>query len=112
MGIAIDRVISIEVPDEVICERMTGRRVCSKCGASYHVTDNPSRDGETCDKCGTALTVRADDAPEVVTSRLKVYHETTEPLKEYYAKRGILKTVDGNGPVEQTSLRTLEAVGE
>ena len=81
MGITLDRVISIEVPDAVIEERMTGRRVCAKCGASYHVTDNPSRDGKSCDSCGTELTIRADDAPEVVSSRLAVYHELTEPLK-------------------------------
>ena len=112
MGVTLDRVISIEVPDEVISERMTGRRVCTGCGSSYHVTDNPSRDGVHCDNCGTELTVRRDDDPAVVLSRLAVYHETTEPLKEYYAKRGILKTVDGNGPVEQTSARTLEAIGE
>ena len=112
MGVTLDRVISIEVPDEVISERMSGRRVCSSCGSSYHVTDNPSRDGVHCDNCNTELTTRRDDAPEVVLSRLAIYHETTEPLKEYYAKRGILKTVDGNGPVEQTSARTLEAIGE
>lgn len=112
MGVQLDRVISIEVPDEVISARMTGRRVCPTCGASYHVTDNPSRDGKTCDKCSTDLTVRADDAPEVVLSRLAVYHETTEPLKDYYQAKGILKVVDGNGPVEQTSARTLEAVGK
>jgi len=111
MGVELDRVISIEVPDEVISARMTGRRVCPTCGTSYHVTDNPSADGENCDKCNTPLTIRADDAPEVVLSRLAVYHETTEPLKDYYSKKGILKIVDGNGPVEQTSARTLEAVG-
>lgn len=111
MGIALDRVISIEVPDEVIVERMTGRRVCANCGSSYHVTDNPSRDGKTCDNCGTELTTRADDAPEVVLNRLVTYHEKTEPLKEFYLSKGILKTVDGNGSVEQTSLRTVEAIG-
>ncbi len=112
MGVTLDKVISIEVPDEVICQRMTGRRVCATCGASYHVTDNPSRDGVNCDKCNTPLTVRKDDAPEVVLSRLAVYHETTEPLKDYYLEKGILSVVDGNGPVEQTSARTLEAVGK
>ncbi|MBQ4071041.1 MAG: adenylate kinase [Clostridia bacterium] len=112
MGIALDRVISIEVPDEVIAERMTGRRVCAGCGASYHVTDNPSKDGVNCDKCNTPLTVRADDAPEVVLSRLAVYHETTEPLKDYYLAKGILKIVDGNGHVDQTSRRTVEAIGK
>lgn len=112
MGVNLDRVISIEVPDDVITTRMTGRRVCANCGASYHVTDNPSRDGVSCDKCATALSVRADDAPEVVLSRLNVYHEITEPLKDFYLSKGILKTVDGNGSVEQTSARTIEAIGK
>ena len=111
MGIVLDRVISIEVPDEVIVERMTGRRVCANCGSSYHVTENPSKDGKSCDKCGTELTVRADDAPGVVLNRLVTYHEKTEPLKDYYLAKGNLKLVDGNGSVEQTSLRTVEAIG-
>lgn len=111
MGVKIDVVISLEVSDEVIMARMSGRRVCSACGASYHVTGNPSRDGKTCDKCKTELTTRADDAPEIVASRLRVYHETTEPLKEYYLNHGILKTVLGADSVEETSRRTLEAVG-
>ena len=111
MGVSLDRVISIEVPDEVITERMTGRRVCANCGSSYHVTDNPSKDGKTCDNCKTELSVRKDDAPEVVTARLVTYHEKTEPLKEYYLKKGILKTVNGNGSVEQTSRYTEEAIG-
>ena len=111
MGIALDRVVSIEVPDDVIVERMTGRRVCANCGSTYHVTENPSNDGKTCNNCGTELTTRADDAPEVVLNRLVTYHEKTEPLKEFYLAKGILKTVDGNGSVEQTSLRTVEAIG-
>ena len=112
MGVNIDCVISIEVPDEAIIERMAGRRVCATCGSSYHVIANPSKDGVRCDNCKTELTVRSDDAPEVVISRLKVYHETTEPLKDYYARRGVLKTVDGNGAIEQTTRRTEEAIGE
>ena len=111
MGITLDRVISIEVPDEVIMQRMTGRRVCTKCGSSYHVTENPSADGVHCDNCKTELTTRSDDAPEVVANRLVTYHEKTEPLKDYYAARGMLKLVDGNGSVEQTSMRTAEAIG-
>ena len=111
MGINLDIVVSIEVPDEVIIQRMTGRRVCSACGASYHVSENPSKDGKTCDNCKTELTIRKDDAPEVVISRLEVYHETTEPLKDLYLSKGILKTVDGNGSVERTTLLTEEAVG-
>ena len=111
MGVDLDVAVSIEVPDEVILERMTGRRVCSKCGLSYHVTENPSKDGKTCDRCHVELTQRADDAHEVVKNRLLTYHEKTEPLKEFYSKRGLLKLVDGNGSVEQTSLRTNEAIG-
>ena len=111
MGVDLDVVISIEVPDEVIKARMSGRRVCASCGASYHVKDNPSRDGKSCDKCGTELTVRRDDAPEVVTSRLAVYHETTEPLKGYYEKLGILKTVIGQDSVNKTTELVREAVG-
>ena len=111
MGISLDRVISIEVPDSVITERMSGRRVCANCGASYHITANPSKDGKNCDNCKCELSIRKDDAPEVVLSRLAVYHETTEPLKDYYLKKGILRSVDGNGSVEQTSARTAEAIG-
>ena len=103
MGVSLDVVVSIEVADEVIKKRMTGRRVCASCGASYHIAENPSKDGVSCDKCGTELSVRRDDAPEVVESRLAVYHETTEPLKEYYAKLGILKMVSGEGNVDETS---------
>lgn len=111
MGVELDRVVSIEVPDESIVARMSGRRVCSACGASYHVDFNPARDGVNCDKCGTALTTRSDDAPEVVLSRLEVYHSTTEPLKAFYAAKGNLATVDGVGAVEEISARTLRALG-
>lgn len=110
MGVELDYVISIEVPDEQIVERMSGRRVCAKCGASYHVVYNPSADGVTCDKCSEQLSIRKDDAPEVVLSRLEVYHSTTEPLKEYYAAKGKLKTVDGVGSVEEISCRTLKVL--
>ena len=110
MGIALDKVVSIEVPDEAIVERMSGRRVCAKCGATYHTVDNPSADGVNCDKCKKELTIRRDDAPEVVLSRLEVYHSTTEPLKDFYAKCGTLKLVDGVGSVEEISCRTIEAL--
>ncbi len=110
MGIELDRVVSIEVPDEAIVERMSGRRVCAKCGASYHVVFNPSEDGKTCDKCREELSVRKDDAPEVVLSRLEVYHSTTEPLKDYYSSKGKLKLVDGVGSVEEISCRTISAL--
>lgn len=111
MGISLDKVVSIEVPDEAIVERMSGRRVCAKCGASYHTVYNPSADGKTCDKCSEELTLRKDDAPEVVLSRLEVYHSTTEPLKDYYAAKGKLEFVDGTGSVEETSCKTLRALG-
>ena len=110
MGIALDKVVSIEVPDEEIVERMSGRRVCAKCGASYHIVFNPSADGKTCDKCSEELTVRRDDAPEVVLSRLEVYHNTTEPLKDYYSAKGILHLVDGVGSVEEISCRTMRVL--
>ena len=112
MGVVLDAVISIEVPDEVITKRMSGRRVCTSCGATYHVTDNPSRDGVNCDKCSSPLATRNDDVPEVVLSRLAVYHEATEPLKRYYLERGLLNVVDGSGSVKQTSERTLAVIGK
>ena len=111
MGVKIDAVLSLEVADEAIVERMSGRRVCDKCGASYHTKYLPAKDGEHCDKCGNVLSIRKDDAPEVVLSRLEVYHGTTEPLKEYYAKTGILKLIVGQERVEDTTALTLGALG-
>ena len=111
MGVRIDAVLSLEVADEAIVRRMGGRRVCDKCGASYHTEYLPAKDGVHCDKCGNALSIRRDDAPEVVLSRLTVYHETTEPLKEYYARTGVLKTVEGQEKVEDTTALTLSALG-
>lgn len=110
MGITLDRVISIEVPDEVIVERMSGRRVCAKCGATYHIAYNPSADGIRCDKCSEELTIRRDDAPEVVLSRLEVYHNMTEPLKDYYSETGKLRLVDGVGTVDEITSRTLKVL--
>ena len=110
MGVKMDVVLSLEVADEAIVERMSGRRVCDKCGASYHVAFNPSEDGVNCDKCKTPLSIRRDDAPEVVKSRLNVYHETTEPLKDFYAEKGILKLVQGCDKVEDTTKSTLAAL--
>ena len=111
MGVKIDAVLSLEVADEAIVERMSGRRVCDKCGASYHTKYLPAKDGVHCDACGNALTVRRDDAPEVVLSRLEVYHSTTEPLKDYYTKVGVLKLVEGQEKVEDTTALTLKALG-
>lgn len=110
MGVAIDMVISIEVPDETIVTRMSGRRVCANCGASYHTEFKPSKDGKSCDSCGTELTIRRDDAPEVVKSRLDIYHEQTEPLKAYYEKTGKLKLVVGQVEVADTTRLTFETI--
>lgn len=110
MGVAIDMVISIEVPDETIVTRMSGRRVCANCGASYHTEFKPSKDGKNCDSCGTELTIRRDDAPEVVKSRLDIYHEQTEPLKAYYEKTGKLKLVVGQVEVADTTRLTFETI--
>ena len=112
MGVSIDRVVSIEVSDERIIERMCGRRVCPACGATYHTVSLPSKDGKTCDKCGAELTVRKDDEPEVVKSRLEIFHSTTEPLKAYYEKTGKLKLVEGQEKVEDTTALTLAALGD
>jgi len=109
MGVEITDVISIEVADERIVERMSGRRVCKKCGASYHVVYNPSPCGDNCE-CGEPLVIRADDAPEVVLKRLETYHQSTEPLKDFYSKKNLLKTVEGQEKLEDTTALTLAAI--
>ena len=110
MGVQIDRVIDIEVPDEKIVARMSGRRVCEKCGASYHTEYlKPAVDG-VCDKCAGALVQRKDDHPDTVKARLAVYHEQTEPLKAYYEKQGKLRIVEGQEDVADTKRLTLAAV--
>ena len=111
MGIHLDAVVSIEVDDEVITSRMSGRRVCPKCSATYHIEFQPTADGIHCDKCGTELTQRSDDAPEVVRDRLKVYHQSADSLKEFYAARGILKLVYGCEKVDDTTKSTLQVLG-
>lgn len=108
MGVKIDMVLSIEVPDAKIVSRMSGRRVCS-CGASYHVEYNPPKVDGICDKCGSELYIRADDAEETVTNRLKTYHAQTEPLKEFYAAKGLLVTVEGQEKVEETTALVFKA---
>ena len=110
MGVEINCVVSIEVADEKIVERMSGRRSCAKCGATYHILYNPSKDGTSCDKCGEALSIRKDDAPEVVLDRLNVYHNQTEPLKDFYGKKGVLVLVEGQEKVEDTTALTLAAI--
>ena len=110
MGVVIDKVIDIEVPDEKIVERMSGRRVCEACGASYHLLyKKPEKEG-VCGKCGGALVQRKDDHPDTVKERLKVYHDQTEPLKAYYEKQGKLSIVEGQEDVADTSRLTLEAL--
>ncbi|MBQ9521630.1 MAG: adenylate kinase [Oscillospiraceae bacterium] len=111
-GITFDAVVSIEISDETIMERMGGRRVCESCGASYHVVAVPPKQEGVCDRCGGKLVQRKDDAPETVKSRLDVYHQETEPLKVFYAKRNLLKTVENQSTVEATTaaiLKVLEA---
>ena len=107
MGVPIDRVIEISVADDRIVERMSGRRVCEKCGSSYHTLYKPSKDGKTCDHCGGRLIQRADDAPETVRERLKVYHRQTEPLKSYYERKKILAVVQGREEIADTTRATL-----
>ena len=110
-GVHFDRVVSIEIEDSVIEARMTGRRVCGTCGASFHITANPPKVEGVCDLCGKELIVRKDDTPETVKNRLKVYHEQTEPLKDFYETLGVLKLVDGNQPIEDATRDILAALG-
>jgi adenylate kinase len=111
MGVEIDVVLNIEVADERIVTRMSGRRTCPGCGATYHIVYKPSEKGDICDKCGAELTIRKDDDPAVVLSRLETYHKETEPLKDYYEKLGILKTVEGQEELNDTTALTLAALG-
>ena len=110
-GVQIDHVVSIEIDDSVIEGRMTGRRVCSNCGASYHIVANPSKVEGKCDLCGGDLMIRKDDAPETVRRRLVVYHEQTEVLKDFYAKLGKLRLVEGNQTIEGACEDILAAIG-
>ena len=109
MGITMDVVLSLEVADEKIVERMSGRRVCH-CGASYHVAYLPPKTEGICDKCGAELYIRDDDAEATVRKRLDTFHAQTEPLKDYYESKGILVTVQGREEVEDTSAAVLEAL--
>ncbi len=110
MDVRIDAVLSIEVADDAIVERMSGRRMCPGCGASYHVKYNPSEKDGICDKCGKALYTREDDAPQTVIKRLETYHSQTEPLKAYYERQGLLVTVEGQEKVEDTTARVFAAL--
>ena len=110
MGVKIDKVLTIEVKDEAIVERMSGRRVCSGCGASYHVKYNPSEKENVCDKCGKPLFIRDDDAEDTVKKRLDTYHKQTEPLKAFYDKKGLLVSVEGQERVEDTTALVFAAL--
>ena len=103
LGIEIDTALSIEVDDDVIVERMSGRRTCPACGSSFHVKNNPPKVEGVCDNCGSALTIRKDDAPETVKARLVTYHKATEPLKAFYDARGKLVMVDNQPTIEATT---------
>ena len=110
MGIDVDLVIDIEVPDEKIALRMAGRRVCSSCGASYHTQFKQPKQTGVCDNCGGALTQRKDDEAQTVLERLRVYHEQTEPLIAYYQTKGKLRVVQGQDAVADTTALTLKAL--
>ena len=110
-GVRIDHVVSIEIADDVIEGRMTGRRVCSKCGASYHIVANPPKAEGICDLCEGELIVRKDDAPETVRHRLDVYHASTEILKDFYQKLGRLRLVNGSQSIEGANEDILKAIG-
>lgn len=110
-GITFDAVVSLEISDEEIVERMDGRRVCTKCGAPYHIKNLPPKVAGVCDACGGKLEERADDKPEVVRDRLNVYHKETAPLQDFYAERGLLKPVENQPTVTGTTDAILRALG-
>ena len=110
-GIDIDCALSIEISDEVIIERMSGRRTCPTCGATYHIVNAPPKEEGKCDNCGGELEIRKDDAPETVMARLDVYHKETEPLKDYYAERGKLRSVENQPTIEATTAEIEKVLG-
>ena len=110
-GVDIDCALSIEIADETIIERMSGRRTCTGCGATYHVVSAPPKTEGVCDNCGGELSIRKDDAPETVRSRLDVYHRETEPLKDFYARRGKLRSVENQPTIEATTAAIEQALG-
>ncbi len=111
MGVEIDCALSIEISDEVIVQRMSGRRTCKDCGQTFHIVSNPPKTEGVCDACGGELHVRKDDAPETVKARLEVFHRDTEPLKLFYAQRGKLKTVENQSTIEATTAEIKKALG-
>ncbi len=111
-GTAIDYVINIEVPDENIVRRMSGRRACTECGATYHIVHMPTRVEDICDRCGSKIVLRDDDKPETVLKRLNVYHEQTKPLIDYYQAADTLVKIDGTKSIEEIFKTITEVVGE
>ena len=110
MGVRIDKVVELSVDEEVIKKRLTGRRVCLDCGATYHVTSKPPKKEGICDVCGKELVIRKDDKPETVVSRLETYHKSTAPLKDFYKAQGKLVTVEDQNDLEKTSALVLEVL--
>ena len=111
MGIAVDYALSIEIEDAVIIERMSGRRTCKNCSQTFHIVSNPPKKEGVCDFCGGELTVRKDDAPETVKARLETYHRETEPLKDFYARRSKLRSVDNQPSIEATTAEIRKVLG-
>ena len=111
MGIGVDCALSIEIEDAVIVERMSGRRTCKDCSATFHVVSNPPKQEGVCDFCGGELSIRKDDAPETVKARLATYHSETEPLKDFYAQRGKLRSVENQATIEATTAVIREVLG-
>ena len=111
MGIAIDKALSIEVDDETIVERMSGRRTCTNCSRTYHIINNPPKEEGKCDFCGADLGIRKDDMPETVKARLETYHRDTEPLKAFYAERGKLRKVENQPSIEATTAEIRKSLG-
>ena len=111
-GIRFDHVVSIETTDQVVTQRLEGRRVCPDCGATFHTTSKPSKVEGVCDACGQALIQRHDDQAETIANRLKIYHKETEPLKEFYQQRGLLRQVEDTGSIESVNGRIMTVLGK
>ena len=111
LGEKMDYAIDVDVPDENIVSRMSGRRACTGCGATYHIVYNPSKKGDCCEVCGEKLILRDDDKPETVQKRLNVYHEQTQPLIDYYTKQSILRTVDGTQDMNDVFAEIVKILG-
>lgn len=112
LGMTLDGVINIEVDEEKLIARLTGRRICRKCGATYHMVFNPPHQDVICDQCGGELYQRADDTLETAKNRLNVYNEQTEPLIAYYLEKGLLKQIEGDQPIDRVLVDILKALGQ